>query len=191
MSEKLYVRLVPRNPRLGYTVAGHMYKGINFRGGERPTWYAVEPRFAEELRVFHQQHDDPSSKELFQVCSAEEKGRIERGEQEKWLAAVGAVTATVSLPRELQEPATHDLTVERVEPERKLPGSVQALPSPIAVGEATAAIASGRAAAIPPPRQPTRRATRAGSVGTVMSGAVTTADAPTGIPSRDAPDDQR
>lgn len=163
MSKTMFVRLQPHNPRQGCTVQGYNYREFSFRGGERPTWYEVPANLAEELARLHQVDKDPRSPALFQICDKDTKLRLERGEQEKYLAAIGAVAATVTLPKQFAEPSTVSLVAPPT------------TPPPIATGTVKADVPD-RAAAIPSSRSGGRRAAKAERA---SSGALTTDDIPT------------
>jgi len=166
MSSSLFARLVPYSPRQGYTTRGHSYKGITFLGGERPTWYEITPEFALELSEFKQSGSGPYAKPLFQVFDAETKTRVEQMENEKYLAMLGAVGQTVSIPKELQQPMT--MAVRGGEASLATPAqTVQPPKGPSLMPMSAAEIADhdpgGRAAALPPSRMPAREATSAAS----------------------------
>jgi hypothetical protein len=168
MSKTMFVRLQPVNPKQGCTVQGYSYREFSFRGGERPTWYEVPAQLAEELSKLFQIDGNPRSPTLFQVCDKDTKLRLERGEQEKYLAAIGAVAATVTLPKQFAEPPT----VSLVEPPKT--------PPPISASTVKTDVPD-RAAAIPSSRSGGRRAAKAERAATAErsdSGALTTSDIP-------------
>lgn len=164
MSDKVFVRLLPANPRVGITVQGYTYRGYMFRGGERPTWYEVSQALADELSELRQVHSDPRSQPLFQICDESQKLATERGEQDKFLAAIGALTATISLPKGYEAPPTINLDAPSIAPPPITATDV--MPSPL--------VDNSRAAAIPTGRAGGRRAIQAEK----NFGAVTTADIP-------------
>lgn len=141
MGKELYVRLMPVNPRLQRTVANFTYKSQKYRGGERPTWYCVDESLAKQLSEMRQNDADPYSPALFQVVEKEEKEAIERNEHEQYLAQIGALRGTISIPRDVEKPRTQDIRTEKEEQEEK------------------AGDFGGRSAAMAPPRTPTLRET--------------------------------
>lgn len=85
-------RLKPLNERKGYKVNVYMTDGARFiveRG-----WYEVSDELAAKLRELHQDHYDPESPELFDVCTREEAMRLEESER----ARAATARATVSQP---------------------------------------------------------------------------------------------
>lgn len=153
MSQDLYVRLFPvtdRSERLGFKVRGYSYRQQRFIGGVRPHWYKVDEALAAELEPMRQNNNDPRSQPLFQICTEAEKLRMEKDEQEQFLAALGAVSKTVSLPKEYMDPPTVNLAA---------PAQAQALP-PIVAADVSGDMPS-RSAAIPAARAGARKAARA------------------------------
>jgi hypothetical protein len=163
-AQDVFCRLYPYAPRLGFHVQTYAYRGQKYRGGERPTFYIVDEDLAAELAELKQVESDPDSKPLFQFFTdQEEKERIEKMETEKYLAALGAVVNTVSLPRDLQPPGTTDLTKERAAPE----------PAPareVVEEGASKKRRGGRSAALPPTRAPSETGTAS------LGGAITSED---------------
>jgi hypothetical protein len=137
-------------------VQKYTWKNRVYVGGIRPTWYQVTEAQAKELAALHQVHDDPRSHPLFQIMDDDEKAQVEQDETTSYLAAFGAASATVSLPRDVAPPPTHDI---RGEDDSE---------------------AGGRAAAVPAPRKTTRKTTKTASTKKGKSGAITTADVPRG-----------
>lgn len=173
-AREIFCRLYPHAPRLGFHVRTYTYRGQKYIGGDRPTFYIVDEALAAELNELTQEETNPDSKPLFQFFhDQEEKERIEKMETEKYLAALGAVVNTVSLPRDLQPPATRDLTA----PEKVL------APAPAQVVEEVGASkkkqrSGGRSAALPPTRAPSETGT--GSLGGAITSEDTNADADEG-----------
>lgn len=177
----VFARLYPHNPKMGFMVRGFNYRSFGFVGGERPNWYEVDETLAAELRELRQQHTDPRSQPLFQLCSAEEKVRLEHLEQSHYLSQLGVVSQTVSLPKEFSEPKTtrlSPLSAPVVIPQEPIaapapsvsPLSV-AMPPPPTTVIATPA-GEGRAAATPAPRSAGRRSAKL----VMESNTLTTAD---------------
>jgi hypothetical protein len=156
MSKEMCVRLWPLNPRQGRTVANYTYKGQKYTGGQRPQWYICSEAMAQALAALRMDSSNPTSAPIFQVVTPEEKAKIEQDENTQFLAQIGVLQGAVSIPGDIRNPSTHDLREPAPEPE-----------APVEAPEP-----AGRAAALPPPRQPTASVTE--------TGAVTTEDTPTG-----------
>lgn len=93
----MLVRLKPLSERKGHKVQVYMYKG--FRFNVERGWYEVDDdAFAEELRDLRQDHYDPDSADLFDVCTEDEARRLE--EKERRVAE--NERATVSQPEKIR-----------------------------------------------------------------------------------------
>lgn len=139
MADK-FVRLYPVNPRQKRTVASYMFRGQRYMGGIRPTWYKVSSKLAAELVELRQDHLDPYSPALFEVLDEDQKATTERREQEQYLAQIGALQGVISVPSDVKLPPTHDIRTEKEK------------------------AADGRAAALPPTREPVKSETKTASV---------------------------
>lgn len=148
MSKEMCVRLWPLNPRQGRTVANFTHKGQKYTGGKRPQWYICSQALAAELGELRLPGSLPGSQTIFQVVTPEEKAKLEQEENTQFLAQVGVLQGAVQIPGDIRNPATHDLR----ESEAPVEEPAEA-PEP-----------AGRAAALPPPRQPTSIATETGAV---------------------------
>ena len=164
MAKALYARLFPYAPRQGFTMQRYTYKSQTYVGGERPTWYKVTKEQADELRELLQDETDPRSRPLFDIKTEEDKEHTSKVETDKYLVAMGATATTV----DVNPPRTTDLRppeAEEAKPKKK------------------SRKRGGRAAAMPPPREPASEDTGTASLG----GAITTGDVPKGNPSTDEP----
>lgn len=187
MGKELYVRLMPVNPRLQRTVANFTYKSQKYLGGERPTWYCVDESLARQLGEMRQNEADRYSPALFQVVEKEEKESIERNEHEQYLAQIGALRGTISIPRDVEKPRTQDIRTEKEEEEKPADfgGRSAAVAPPRAptlkeTATAVVAPASKPVAAPPAPAAPPQPPT----LSAPPSGAITTAEVPKGTISR-------
>lgn len=80
MSNKLYVRLKPHNPRRGHVLRRYSFRGLRFNEGR---WFKVPSALAQELAVVHQKHGDPDSPLAFDVATEKQANAIEEAERRK------------------------------------------------------------------------------------------------------------
>jgi hypothetical protein len=138
IKNEMYVRLAPYNPRRGFKVQSYTYRSQKYLGGERPNWYVVDKATADDLGTLSQEHGAFGSPPLFEIYTKEQKEQVEQYENDRYLAALGAIRETISVAKDLQVPQTHDIRSEDVKP------------------KVTVESAGGRGAALPPPRRQTR-----------------------------------
>jgi hypothetical protein len=149
----IYARLKPYNPKGGAIVSRYSYKSHSFMGGERPTWYQVDPAFAEELAKLTQDPENPTAIKLFQIVGEQEKNDIDKDEQENYLVRLGALSQTVPMPRDHRPSQVIDM--RSVEEDEMPAGRAAALPPPRAAEESrTASIGPVTPLAIPVPSAP-------------------------------------
>jgi len=76
-----YIRIHPHNPQKGFKVKRFGYRGMRF--SVEKGWYQVTDEFAEEVKDFTQNLNDPDSKPLFQVASEEEARKLSMKDYEE------------------------------------------------------------------------------------------------------------
>lgn len=76
-----YIRLHPFNPQKGFKVKRFGYRGARF--SSEKGWYKVTDEFAEEVKDFTQNLNDPDSKPLFQTASEEEARKLSMADYEE------------------------------------------------------------------------------------------------------------
>lgn len=107
MEEELLVRLKPLNEKKGFRVKVYIFEGARFNV-ERG-WYRVQADFGEKLRDLTQDHYDPDSPSLFDVCNEAQARKLEERERRE----AENERATVARPASVQRASMNTIR-ERV-----------------------------------------------------------------------------
>jgi len=91
MSNVLFARVEPLDPKRGRTTQNVHFAGTLFRGGAQPIWYKVTAELAAKLT----QEEQPSGAPMFQVVTEDEKIARDQAEQARRLVAMGMISETI------------------------------------------------------------------------------------------------
>lgn len=80
MTDTLFVRLKPYDPRRGHVLRRYTYAGIKFQ--EERGWYRVERPVAEYLRAVREVPSDRYAPLAFDVCTEAEAKALDANESE-------------------------------------------------------------------------------------------------------------